>query len=315
VKRGLFSNEAGQGSAPIAHAAAKTKEPVREGAVAMLGPLIDTLIICTMTGLVIVTTGVWDEKKQADLGIREVKTYAAVSIPKKGSSEAARVAVAVGVAEKADPKIGVAALCAAGRCPSLAFVGRDALIDDAVLEFKTADGSFKPYAGAVTLQVKAAALKPPTGGAKLKFRVRGKMLQNSSALTAWAFQRGLSPIGDWGNLLVTFSVFLFALSTMISWSYYGDRCVEYLFGARFVLPYRLVYVAFVFIGSVAALRIVWDFGDLALGLMAVPNLIAVVLLMPEVVKLSNDYFKRMAAGGGDAGSGGGDEASTEGAEA
>jgi AGCS family alanine or glycine:cation symporter len=116
-------------------------------------------------------------------------------------------------------------------------------------------------------------------------------------------------------LLVTFSVFLFALSTMISWSYYGDRCVEYLFGARFVLPYRLVYVAFVFIGSVAALRIVWDFGDLALGLMAVPNLIAVVLLMPEVVKLSNDYFKRMAAGGGDAGSGGGDEASTEGAEA
>ncbi len=326
VKRGLFSNEAGQGSAPIAHAAAKTKEPVREGAVAMLGPLIDTLIICTMTGLVIVTTGVWDEKKQADLGIREVKTYASASVPEKGSSEAARVATAVGIAENADPKLGLAALCQAGRCPSLAFVGRDAFIDAAVLEVKTADGSFKPYDGAVTLQVQAAALKPPKEGGKLKFRVRGKMLQNSSALTAWAFDRGLSPIGDWGNLLVTFSVFLFALSTMISWSYYGDRCIEYLFGARFVLPYRLVYVVFVFIGSVAALRIVWDFGDLALGLMAVPNLIAVVLLMPEVVKITNDYFKRMAAGGGDAGSGdagagdggvddpGADDPSTEGTE-
>jgi AGCS family alanine or glycine:cation symporter len=123
-------------------------------------------------------------------------------------------------------------------------------------------------------------------------------------LTAWAFHRGLSPIGDWGNLLVTFSVFLFALSTMISWSYYGDRCIEYLFGVRYVLAYRLVYVVFIFIGSVAALRIVWDFGDLALGLMAIPNLIAVVLLLPQVVRLTNDYFKRMASGDGDAGDAG-----------
>jgi AGCS family alanine or glycine:cation symporter len=178
------------------------------------------------------------------------------------------------------------------------------LIDDAVLEVKTADGSYKPYDGAVDLAVHRAALSASGQAGKPALRVRGKMLQNSSALTAWAFHRGLSPIGDWGNLLVTFSVFLFALSTMISWSYYGDRCIEYLFGVRYVLAYRLVYVVFIFIGSVAALRIVWDFGDLALGLMAIPNLIAVVLLLPQVVRLTNDYFKRMASGDGDAGDAG-----------
>jgi AGCS family alanine or glycine:cation symporter len=141
VKRGLFSNEAGQGSAPIAHAAAKTKEPVREGAVAMLGPLIDTLIICTMTGLVVVTTGVWDEKKQADLGIGEVKTYTAASLPETGTSEAGRIAAAAAVAAKAGDKSTLGAVCGKGHCRSLVFIGRDALIDDAVLEVKTADVS------------------------------------------------------------------------------------------------------------------------------------------------------------------------------
>ena len=108
-------------------------------------------------------------------------------------------------------------------------------------------------------------------------------------------ERGLRSVGNWGSYVVTFSVFLFALSTMISWSYYGDRCVVYLVGSRFVTPYRIVYVVFSFIGSMAALRLVWDYGDLAIGLMAVPNLIAVALLMPRVVRMTGDYFQRMQA--------------------
>ena len=121
----------------------------------------------------------------------------------------------------------------------------------------------------------------------------GNALQNSSALTSWGFQEGLRPIGDWGNWIVTICVFLFAISTMISWSYYGDRCVTYLFGAKYVIYYRLVYIGFVYLGATTALEVVWAYGDLALGLMTVPNLIAVVLLLPKVVSLSRDYFRRM----------------------
>ena len=119
------------------------------------------------------------------------------------------------------------------------------------------------------------------------------MLQNGSALTSWAFDIGLSPLGDFGNYIVTLCVFLFAISTMISWSYYGDRCVTYLFGARYVLLYRGLFLLFSFIGSIAALELVWTMGDIALGLMTVPNLIAVVFLTPKIISLSNDYFQRM----------------------
>ena len=183
VKRGLFSNEAGQGSAPIAHAAAKTNEPAREGAVAMIGPLIDTLIICTLTGLVIVST----------------QTY-------------------------------------------------ELVVD----------------------------------GARL----------NGSPLTALAFKTGLSPIFPWGDKIITFAVFLFALSTAISWSYYGDRSAEYLFGPRAVRPYKMIYVAAHFIGAIVSLEIVWGFGDVALGLMAIPNLIALVALSGKVLNMTGDYFSR-----------------------
>ncbi len=121
----------------------------------------------------------------------------------------------------------------------------------------------------------------------------GKMVQTSSALTAWGFAKGLSLLGGWGGLVVTFSVFLFAISTMISWSYYGDRCVTYLFGSQYVMLYRLVYLVFVYLGATMALDVVWAFGDLGTGLMAVPNLIAVLLLLPKVISLTKDYFSRL----------------------
>ena len=122
--------------------------------------------------------------------------------------------------------------------------------------------------------------------------LRGGMLQNSSALTAWAFRRGLAPLGDWGHLLVTLAVFLFAVSTIISWSYYGDRCVEYLLGVRWVPVYKLVYVGFVFLGAVRSLETVWAYGDLALGLMTLPNLLALLALNGKVRRLTKAYFAR-----------------------
>ncbi len=185
AKRGLFSNEAGQGSAPIAHAAAKTNESVREGIVAQIGPFIDTIIVCTITGLVIITTNAWIE------GLDE----------------------------------------------------------------------------------------------------NGQLL-NGAALTAWAFQKGLSPIFPGGHLIVTLAVPLFAYSTMISWSYYGDRCVTFLWGKEAVTPYRIVFVTFTFIGSTLALPLVWDMADVSNGLMAAPNLFALIGLAGLAVRDYDDYFQR-----------------------
>ena len=191
IKRGLYSNEAGQGSAAIAHSTAKTKYPVREGAVAMLGPYIDTIVICTLTGLVIISTGAWHHTEF----------------------------------------------------------------------YKNA---IDPY-------------------------FTGELL-NSSLLTAFAFKTGLNSLFDYGDKIVTASVLLFAVSTAISWSFYGDRSTEYLFGEKAIIPYRLVFVLFVFLGAIASLEAVWAFGDAALGIMTFPNLISILLLANTLKTMTAEYF-------------------------
>ncbi len=281
VKRGLFSNEAGQGSAPIAHAAARTDEPVREGAVAMLEPMIDTLIICTMTALVIISTGVWDEKHPGRLGLNEITPLPAQMLQAKTEgTEYQRLAAAKAAVAAAKPASMTVAV-ADGRQDQLAFIGRDGLVEEPILLRKR-----KPFTGSLTYDPVAGTLSPPD------VMVSGQVLQNSSALTALAFKRGLSPIFGGGNYIVTICVFLFALSTMISWSYYGDRCVTYLFGAAWVRAYRVVYVFFSFMGCILALEVVWAFGDLALGVMSIPNLFAVLLLSPKLLEITRAYFSK-----------------------
>jgi AGCS family alanine or glycine:cation symporter len=120
----------------------------------------------------------------------------------------------------------------------------------------------------------------------------GPAVENGAPLTALAFQRGLSPIGPWGNYIVLISVLLFAISTAIAWSYYGDRCVNYLFGPKAILPYKILFVIMHFVGAVFALSTVWTLGDVALGMVTFPNLIALLLLSGVVVKLTKSYFDR-----------------------
>jgi AGCS family alanine or glycine:cation symporter len=116
------------------------------------------------------------------------------------------------------------------------------------------------------------------------------MLQNGSPLTAWAFREGLGGLaGGRGHLLITLSVFLFGLSTAISWSYYGDRSVLYLVGPRWVVPYRLVFCVAHFLGAVYSLEVVWGFGDVALGLMTVPNLLSILLMTGLVARWTRQY--------------------------
>ena len=177
-KRGIFSNEAGLGSAPIAHAAAKTDDPVRQGTVAMLGTFIDTLIICTMTALVIITTK-----------------------------------------------------------------------------------------------------------ANLMLDAAGEKLSGSN-LSIAAFDAGISGSG----FIVTIGLVIFAFTTILGWSFYGERCTTYLFGDKAVLPFRLVWVAVVVIGAVAGDRgVVWSIADTLNGLMALPNLVALLLLSGTVFKLTKNY--------------------------
>jgi AGCS family alanine or glycine:cation symporter len=180
VARGIFSNEAGLGSAPIAHAAAQTKDPVRQGTIGMLGTFIDTIVICTMTGLVIVMTGAW------------------------------------------------------------------------------------------------------TSG------------ETSATLSAQAFATGLE---GFGGIVVAFGLAIFAYSTLLSWSFYGERAAEYLLGVKVILPYRILWIIAIPVGAMAndipgGLTLVWLTADVLNGLMAVPNLIALAVLSPVVFRITRDYFAR-----------------------
>ncbi len=174
VARGIFSNEAGLGSAPIAHAAAATDSPVRQGTVAMLGTFIDTILICSITGLVIIISGAW------------------------------------------------------------------------------------------------------TSG------------ENGAPLTALAFESALPGIGGY---IVSFGLVLFAFTTLLGWSFYGEKCIEYLFGIRAITPFRILWVIAIPIGANSSLDFIWLAADTLNALMALPNLLALLLLSPVVFTLTRDYFQ------------------------
>ena len=291
IKRGLFSNESGQGSAPIAHAAAKTDEPIREGVVAMIGPFIDTLLICTMTGLVILTSGVWHDKQEQQLVVND---------------QAALVAVFDGAAVEINGELKDSDLAngelrvVGGRPDGFDLIRNHSIVDEpeflitdnAVLKTKlrTFDGTIeldKGAEGKLELGVVTDAAGQPINSSLI---VRGKAMQNGSPLTAWAFQRGLGKIaGGNGHLLITLAVFLFGLSTAISWSYYGDRSILYLAGPKWVMPYRVFFCIAHFLGAVYSLELVWAFGDMALGLMTIPNLISILLLTGVVKGWTKTY--------------------------
>jgi len=117
-------------------------------------------------------------------------------------------------------------------------------------------------------------------------------MQNGSPLTSWAFQTGLHCFGNWGGFIVTLGVLLFAISTAISWSYYGDRGAQYLLGQKAVFWYRILYVTAHFIGATVSLEVGWAFGDFANGLMAIPNLICVIALSNVVKRVTKEYTSK-----------------------
>jgi AGCS family alanine or glycine:cation symporter len=269
IKRGLFSNEAGQGSAPIAHAAAKTDEPVREGVVALLEPFIDTLMICTMTGLVIVITGVWDSKHPANIPFNSADTVIQVDSPYDGLSTSLNIIDGI-------PQNGK-------------LVRYDFNVD--TLYANAAQTEL--FTGVIKLGTVRTFTVAETADGKSVSELNGNVIENGASLTSHAFEKGLAPLIPGGRYLVTICVILFGISTSISWSYYGDRSIQYLLGDRSIIYYRAVYVIMHFVGAILSLTMVWTIGDIALGIMTIPNLIALFALSGVVVKLTQDYFKRM----------------------
>jgi AGCS family alanine or glycine:cation symporter len=218
VARGIFSNEAGLGSAPIAHAAAETDNPVRQGTVAMLGTFIDTIIVCTITGLVIVTSGQW-----------AVENPEYVECVDKGGAVAQAVSSSWGIEQ---------------------------IKNTCVIETEGEGQTFDK-------------------------------VQTGASLSAASFASGLPGIGGY---IVTLGLALFAFTTILGWSVYGERCVEYLFGVHAIIPFRVLWVLAIPIGATVSLDFVWLVADTLNALMALPNLIALLLLSPVVFKVTRDFF-------------------------
>lgn len=274
VQRGLFSNEAGQGSAPIAHSAAKTDEPVSEGVVALLEPFIDTIVICTMTGLVIISTGAYNAQIPTELDMNDGNvTYVVVDEFNSNNDVPAPDAIAYNNGAVVAPDD-----------------GQLAYYDVAVSQLFTDEGQSATFTGTLYPSRGVAV-----GDSGTEYEVLyGDAVRNSSPLTALGFERGLEPLGlGWlGRWLVLLCVFLFAISTAISWSYYGDRCANYLLGRKAILPYKMVFLVFHFVGATLAVTTIWDLGDVALSLVTLPNILTLILLSGLLKKVTDSYFER-----------------------
>jgi len=274
VRRGLFSNEAGQGSAPIAHAAAKTDEPVSEGVVALLEPFIDTIVICTMTGLVLITTAVWNDRLPTEITLGG-GDLVWVEVDDNGRHNAIDAPGEIRIEN------GLHAVDGPG-APQVGW-------HDVALEQLFIDAEMtQPFTGSVF----PGDANAVADNGQTYTSLHGAAVESGAPLTMEAFRRGLSGLGNWGHMIVVVCVLLFAISTAISWSYYGDRCANYLFGQKAVLPYKLAFVGMHFVGAVLPLAVVWNFGDIFLAIVIVPNLIALIMLTPKVVDETKSYFDR-----------------------
>jgi AGCS family alanine or glycine:cation symporter len=267
VNRGLFSNEAGQGSAPIAHAAARAHEPVSEGLVALLEPFIDTIIICSLTGLVLLSSGVWNEKLDNQF------------------QEADLVVLADTYSDKNETDKTTLYKYLAGEGDLQQFSGSLTVVDGIIQNQPTVI-----HARSVAEEVKVWVNKQAYNG-EIEFNngklvsqedlvLSGKSLMHSAPLTTIAFTR--SWFGEYGKYIVSIGLLMFAFSTAISWSYYGDRAITYLFGVKGVIWFRLIYVIGFFFASFADTTIIWTLSGITIALMTIPNLFGILALSKEM---------------------------------
>ena len=277
VNRGLYSNEAGQGSAPIAHASSKTENPIEEGMVSILEPFIDTIVICTITGLVILSSGVWTEKFEnkfeqssmcyldgtySDSKPEDIKVLQDYILSCSGPQTYS------GQEEVVDGKIS---------SNSLTLMHNRSVSENVIY---SKDGA--PFSGQI--EIDDGKLKTPD------ISITGNSLLLGADLTSKAFTRSL--FGEFGQYIVAIGLLLFAFSTAIAWSYYGDRATVHLFGERWILYYRIIYVGAFFTAAIIDTKIVWDIATVIGPIATVPNLLAILFLRKEIKKLDAEYIVR-----------------------
>jgi AGCS family alanine or glycine:cation symporter len=276
VNRGLFSNEAGQGSAPIAHAAAKAHEPVSEGMVSILEPFIDTIIICMLTGLAVLCSGAWTDKIQNDFQDTDLvvlSSYFDENIPSDKEKLSAHIKLEESIplfSGELDVQNGVIT-------NNLTLLHSRSVAEDVLV---------KNNAELFTGKLKIVNGKLVRDGSDVL--IAGKSLLHSAPLTTEAFKR--SPFGEYGKYIVSIGLLLFAFSTAISWSYYGDRAITYLWGAKAVIYYHVVYVIAFFLASFTDTTIIWTLSGITIALMTVPNLVGILLLHKDMKKTLKQYW-------------------------
>jgi AGCS family alanine or glycine:cation symporter len=277
VNRGLFSNEAGQGSAPIAHAAARAHEHVSEGLVAILEPFVDTIIICSLTGLTLLSSGVWKEKIHNRFQFTDLEVLAG-SYDDRSETEQNDLSRHVNDVARMTAFSGMLHIEQGIIQNNVSIINARSLAEGV----RVFDKSGRPYSGGI----------PITNGKipaeNTDFYFEGNSLIHSAPLTAEAFKRGL--FGNFGQYIVAIGLLLFAFSTAISWSYYGDRAVTFLWGPKFVLPYRIIYVLGFFIASFTDTTIIWSLSYITIALMTIPNLLGLLILHREVKSTISKYW-------------------------
>jgi AGCS family alanine or glycine:cation symporter len=279
VNRGLYSNEAGQGSAPIAHAAARTDEPADEGMVSILEPFIDTIVICTITGLVILSSGVWMEKFENEFQRADMSFVTGTYTEADADDVASLFSYLSG--EESDTR------SYSGQIELSNGVPQNNEAFTLIAARSLAENTRYSREGELitgTLNVVDGQLED------LTVVVTGNSLLHSVPLTTQAFTKGL--FGQYGQYIVSIGLMLFAFSTAIAWSYYGDRAMTYLFGTRSVLPYRIVYVLGFFTAALADTTIVWNISLITIVLMTVPNLVGILLMHKEMKSTVAEYWER-----------------------
>ncbi len=294
LRRGVFSNEAGLGSAPMAHATARTNEPIREGVVAATGPFIDTLVVCTMTALVILITGVLDRPAVGTVvGGPTIVT----------DSSGTRIVLKIDPADAKAPPIN----------DELLFKTVEPPVDDGAAAGEQPDAPAVIGTVIVTtadavdadtghLVARMAAPDDPGAQAALVAKIERGIAREPAVylhrggvkLTAYAFDQS---IAGFGSFFVPIAAFLFAFSTMISWSYYGETCATFLLGDRAVLPFKSLFVVAIVVGAATPqLDPIINLSDGLMGLMLVPNLLGALLLLPVVLRGAHEYFGRLNSG-------------------
>ena len=275
VARGLYSNEAGQGSSPIAHASSKTEKSIEQGMVSILEPFIDTIVVCSVTAMVILSSGVWTEKFENSFDRTSMTVISGVYSDTNEDDVIELSKYVQNMPSKITNFNGVISLEAGSIVSSNATIIHKRSVGEDVIISR--DGNL------VTGDLEI------TNGSFVErgLNIRGKSLIDSAELTAKAFSQ--SSMNEYGGYLVAIALLLFAFSTAIAWCYYGDRSTAYIFGEKGVFWYRNFYVLCFILAAVIDTEVVWNIAYVVVALVSIPNLIAIFVLRREMKEDVDNY--------------------------